>query len=425
MHKPAKGRSPISRMERLVRRAWGLPTGEGFFCEHPSNPSARRAPGYHHVNERGNTMMMETGTWEEADDAVQKAMKYAPGRGTNDVDTRREHERREDYDLGLHNFFKKNFQMRFSIPEGRSDALLSLSLGEDIWHILTVDMSLPRLLLLEVLIEFTFIFIGSVALTSVAAAEGQDLDSDLLSSKLMLSLTTVRISSDAIFGWAERTPSTKPEIAVLALLGWFHWLLLSVAGAIIVARALRPLQQVAFAPDCAINEMEVAIRMTVLRRTVVIYDVQVKMMVTIRGMRHNLPMARGLTSYDHISAIPMTFKHDITNENSPLHNLDFSAVMSISICVSATDDSGNPVMAHAIYFNPKSWLAGKPEFQATFANRSPFPRILRGNFADQIRMFRLPNSEATYVGSSVPIFIYNMENFNRVVPLEEKEDETV
>jgi hypothetical protein len=99
-----------------------LPTGEGFFCEHPSNPSARRAPGYHHVNERGNTMMMETGTWEEADDAVQKAMKYAPGRGTNDVDTRREHERREDYDLGLHNFFKKNFQMRFSIPEGRSDA---------------------------------------------------------------------------------------------------------------------------------------------------------------------------------------------------------------------------------------------------------------------------------------------------------------
>ena len=425
MHKPTKGRSPVSRMERLVRRAWGLPTGEGFFCEHPSNPSARRAPGYHHVNERGNTMMMETGTWEEANDAVNKAMKYAPGRGANDVDTRREHERREDYDLGLHNFFKKNFQMRFSIPEGRSDALLSLSLGEDIWHILTVDMSLPRLLLLEVLIEFTFIFIGSVALTSVAAAEGQDLDSDLLSSKLMLSLTTVRISSDAIFGWAERTPSTKPEIAVLALLGWFHWLLLSVAGAIIVARALRPLQQVAFAPDCAVNEKEVAVRMLLLRRTVVIYDVQVKMMATIRGVRHNLPMARGLTSYDHISAIPMTFKHDITDENSPLYNLDFSTVQSIGISVRATDDSGNPVIAHAVYYNPKSWVAGKPEFQALFANRSPFPRILRGNFADQIRMFRLPNSEATYVGSSVPMWMYNMENFSRVVPLEEQEDETV
>ena len=101
--------------------------------------------------------------------------------------------------------------MKCVAPEGRSDALISVSLGEDIWHILTVDMSLPRLLLLEVLVEFTFIFIGSVSLAVVAAAEGQDLDSDLLSAKLMLSLTTVRISSDAIFGWAERTPSTKPK----------------------------------------------------------------------------------------------------------------------------------------------------------------------------------------------------------------------
>jgi hypothetical protein len=40
-------------------------------------------------------------------------------------------------------------------------------------------------------------------------------------------------------------------------------------------------------------------------------------------------------------------------------------------------------------------------------------------------MFRLPNSEATYVGSSVPMWMYNMENFSRVVPLEEQEDETV
>ena len=51
--------------------------------------------------------------------------------------------------------------MKCVAPEGRSDALISVSLGEDIWHILTVDMSLPRLLLLEVLVEFTFIFIGS------------------------------------------------------------------------------------------------------------------------------------------------------------------------------------------------------------------------------------------------------------------------
>ena len=57
-----------------------------------------------------------------------------------------------------------------------------------------------------------------------------------------------------MYGWEEKTPSTKPEIIVLALIGWFHWLLLSVAGAIIVTRALKPLQQVAFAPDAIMND---------------------------------------------------------------------------------------------------------------------------------------------------------------------------
>ena len=410
-----------------MRRAWGLPTGEGFYCEHPSKgTSARRAPGYHHISERGNTMMMETATWEEANEAVNKRRKYAPGQRENVEDFRREHEQRQNLDLRLHNFTMHNWGMKSVAPEGRSDALISVSLGEDIWHILTVDMSLPRLLLLEVLVEFTFIFIGSVSLAVVAALEGQDLDSDLLSAKLMLSLTTVRISSDAIFGWAERTPSTKPEIAVLAVLGWAHWLLLSVAGAIIVARALRPLQQVAFAPDCAMNDKELSIRMILVRKSVALYDVQVKMMCTIGGNRYHLPLARGLTSYDHMWQVPMTFKHDITAEDSPLHGLEFAKVSSVSVSVSATDNAGNPVMAHAMYYNPTAWLTGRPEFQGTFTNGPPYPRVLRGNYADQIRIFRLPNTEASYEGSSAtPAWLYNMDNFHVVNPLEEKEDESV
>ena len=131
-------------------------------------------------------MMMETATWEEANEAVNKRRKYAPGQRENVEDFRREHEQRQNLDLRLHNFTMRNWGMKSVAPEGRSDALLSVSLGEDIWHILTVDMSLPRLLLLEVLVEFTFIFIGSVSLALVAAAEGQDFNSDLLSAKLML-----------------------------------------------------------------------------------------------------------------------------------------------------------------------------------------------------------------------------------------------
>ena len=106
-------------------------------------------------------------------------------------------------------------QLMLQAPEGRDDALRSVSLGEDLWHILTVDMSLPRLLMLEIYAEFFFILMGAVLLTLVAAAEGASLDSTLFGEKLLLSFTTVRISTDSVYGWEEKTPSTKPEIVIL------------------------------------------------------------------------------------------------------------------------------------------------------------------------------------------------------------------
>ena len=42
----------------------------------------------------------------------------------------------------LHSFDMKQ-QLKLQAPEGRDDALRSVSLGEDLWHILTVDMSFP------------------------------------------------------------------------------------------------------------------------------------------------------------------------------------------------------------------------------------------------------------------------------------------
>lgn len=414
MHETATVPSSIRWTERWIRRAWGLPTGEGFYCDHPSKGSgARRSPAYQMVNEQGNTMTMETATWEEANDALCKIRKYAPG-GPQAKDGTREHERRVNCEFGLHEFMRTNYLLKSVVPEGRSDALLSVSLGEDIWHILTVQMSLPRLLLLEVLVEFAFIFAGSAALIAVAVAEGQLVAPGLLGSKLMLSFTTVRISSDAIFGWQERIPSTTPEIAVLALIGWFHWLLLSVAGSIIVARALRPLQQVGFAPDCAMNETEISVRMVNLRRTVMLYDVKVALVCTISGMRYNLPLTNGMTTYDSIYTYPMTFKHDLTAPDSPLNkkNLDLAKFQSIGVSLTATDNAGNPVVAHAMYWNPKAWTVRRREFQNTFTDCSPYPRILRGKWADQVRMYRAPNSASEFAGSNIPDFLFNMDNFH-------------
>ena len=76
----------------------------------------------------------------------------------------------------------------------------------------------------------------------------------------------MRISSDSIFGWKEREPSTGPEVFVLVVGGWLHWLLLNVAGAIIVSRALLPHRQVVFAHTATIDtDKELAIRLTLGR----------------------------------------------------------------------------------------------------------------------------------------------------------------
>ncbi|MDB0053528.1 hypothetical protein N9F40_00675 [bacterium] len=403
----------VGPFERWTRRMWGLPTGQGFWAEHPSvirsgffgKISGRRAPGY-----VKDSTVHETSTWEEAHDATSAGERYAPTHhGANGGF--RKFEKRRGYDFTLHRWHQ-NAQRGFGEQEGRYDALRSVSLGEDIWHILTVDMSLPRLLLLDVLVEFAFILFGAVMLALVAAAEGNALGGDLISAKLMLSLTTVRISSAAIFGWQERTPSTKPEVLILALLGWAHWWLLSVAGAIIVSRALRPLQQLALAPDCVVNDEDVAIRMIILRSSVVLYDVKVQIKLGLQlksgkdgNMMMNLPLTND--SYGTLTGIPYTLRHDRSDPKSPLKGIELNEIRTVN----CTDGSGNPVMAHAQYTNPITLMMMSPMKGSNGGDRI-YPRILRGKFADQIRV--------CLKASKLLLIVYNMDTFH--VVKQERED---
>ena len=82
----------------------------------------------------------------------------------------------------------------------------------------------------------------------------------------ILALTTVRLSTDKIFGWQPTKASTPLEITVLAIYGWIHWLLLSVASALIVARALRPARSGIFSPDSVVNDDSLQVRRCVLVR---------------------------------------------------------------------------------------------------------------------------------------------------------------
>ena len=123
----------------------------------------------------------------------------------------------------------------------RGDLSAFTSTMEDIWYQLTVSMSVSRVLLLEVLVEAGIILAFALLLWLLAMAEGPSGHSSF-GSKLALSLSSVRLNTDSIFGWKER-PASSPAEVVLVAEGWLHWLLLNVAGAVIVARALLPDRQ--------------------------------------------------------------------------------------------------------------------------------------------------------------------------------------
>ena len=116
-------------------------------------------------------------------------------------------------------------------------------------------MAFKHVIMLELLVETLIIVVFALLLWALAQAQcdGEDCAHSGFQHKLALSLSSVRLSSDSIFGWQERTPSTAAEVTLLVAEGWIHWLLLNVAGAIIVARALLPHKQLAFAHTCAVD----------------------------------------------------------------------------------------------------------------------------------------------------------------------------
>ncbi len=275
---------------------------------------------------------------------------------------------------------------------------LSVSFGEDVWHLLTVDLSIARLLLLEITLEILVIVLFALLLFVVDMAESSTANAGattLLRDKLLLSLTSVRLSTDSIFGWTGRGSSSGMEIAILAIQGWFHWLLLSVAGAVIVARALKPLRQVVFSPDCCLTDDELTIRMHVIRHnTVTLYNMQLTLiLVAGGGKQFNLPLPNNVTNVARwTSALPMNTRH-VIDETSPLHASKglLNTIMHIYVAVNATDSNGLPVNASMVYYSPTDMFYGsQPAFREAFSQKGfIFPRVLRGyKFQDQIRMFR-------------------------------------
>ena len=161
----------------------------------------------------------------------------------------------------------------------RGDLSAFTSTMEDIWYQLTVSMSVSRVLLLEVLVEAGIILAFALLLWLLAMAEGPSGHSSF-GSKLALSLSSVRLNTDSIFGWKERPASSPAEVLVLVAEGWLHWLLLNVAGAVIVARALLPHRQMTFARTAIVDtDKELILRVTLVRQGAVLICVEINQCV--------------------------------------------------------------------------------------------------------------------------------------------------
>ena len=243
----------------------------------------------------------------------------------------------------------------------RGDLSAFTSTMEDIWYQLTVSMSVSRVLLLEVLVEAGIILAFALLLWLLAMVESDETAS--FGGKIALSLSSVRLNTDSIFGWKERPASSPAEVAVLVAEGWLHWLLLNVAGAVIVARALLPHRQMTFAHTAIVDtDKELIIRVTLVRQGAVLMQPSIRLQCSdIMGRYQDL--SKGALSEGH-TVLPqtcLTLRH-VIDESSPLHtcNGGRSNICAVLCSITAIDGvSGAPVHAAIAYVSPSA-AAGDP-----------------------------------------------------------------
>jgi len=406
-------------MGHWLRRVLGLPYETGYYYGHrgagrpPEGQKVMRGKGYFaHVD--GNTVLIPG-------DPPSSGTEFGGGEG---VGPEMPAERR-GFDAGIVHALERDVSREALCPEGDQGAI-SVSLAEDLWFLLTEELSLWAVLLLEIALEMTLIVVFALLLTlaSVAESSGEGTVGAIFRSKLLLSLTSVRLSTDSIFGWQTTRASSGLEVAILAVQGWAHWLLLSVAGAVIVARALRPLKQVVFSPDAILTDDEISVRMQILRHHAVeLLNLEINFQAIATGGRvHQLPLANGVAGYaGWAGAAPLTIRH-VIDENSPLHDDFPGGKLSLQYCrvsVSAVDSNGNPVNAVANYYAQDGFFYGMEDWQGAWRARGVLPpRILSGvRWKDQIRRIRDQTTGKAVVGHGLPVFYLNLDNFSQVEPI--------
>ena len=412
-------------MNRLVRLLLGLPYHKGVYT--PLNPDNSDTKVGKYV-------------WDEAAEAAARGVRPQEEGGGKVADEAPDPTWEERSHTGLMDQRMMtngtNMYDAYMSPECGPDMMLegdlatfSSGLAEDVWHVLTTELTWSRMLMLELLMEAVLVVTFAVLMfaasyvaessagggSATATAAGE-----LFLSKLLLAFSTVRISSDAIFGWAPRAQSSSAEILLVALLGWLHWLLITVASALIVGRALKPQQQLVFAPDCTISAvtyngqrvLELAVKVAVLRtwHYPVLQNVELKLEIARLGdgACYPLPLKGGITGFPQMATVVPIYLRHILDERSPIMQQGGPEKMFFLMAhVSAEDTFGTRISQSMRYCNPD----GPTPRRYANAGFSPCRILFGATFASQMRMLRSPDGTPT---PSIPRVFLNVDNFHHV-----------
>ncbi|CAD7934058.1 unnamed protein product [Amoebophrya sp. A120] len=144
--------------------------------------------------------------------------------------------------------------------------------GEDIWHLLVTEFSIRKLVFIHAVCELVFVLTFGLLLflsyhlmgvldadykgsSGRGAGSSSSTDDTEFKDFILLSLSACGIGTELIFGYSRGSRVLSVlEALLLVVENWSHWIMLTISGALIIARALTPLQQVVFSHACVISD---------------------------------------------------------------------------------------------------------------------------------------------------------------------------
>jgi hypothetical protein len=294
--------------------------------------------------------------------------------------------------------------------KGRSAPFTALTTNETVWYWLTVELSLLQVLAFQLLAEVALVCFFAALLWGLGQVDCTQAGCETFADKLLLSLATVRLGSDASFGWQLRARGSAGEVALLALESWAHWVTLLGFAAVVLARALEPHRQVCFAPTARIDADEVLeVRLAPVRTGVTLVRPLIKLehcsssgkytALVISSNRASCAVAAG--------AGVTTLKHKI-DRSSPLHsaNSGRAGTAAVIASVTAQDGRGTPVFAATTYAAAAESNGPACERLVWLPIRSTAPHSVRENSVDNPPWYRSPPKSANreqQLNSVVPV----------------------